>query len=94
MLRQFQLSLFLAASIFAGNGSANDQTSPPPVPLDEQTTSQLAASAGRVLKHANQAACHQNNCTILVANFVDPSGNTSALGMQLADAERTERKKR
>jgi TonB family protein len=86
MLRQFQLSLFLAVLIFVGNGSAGAQNPPAPGPLDQQTNAQLAALAGRVLKHANAAACHQNNCTILVANFVDSSGSTSVLGTQLADA--------
>jgi TonB family protein len=86
MLRQFQLSLLLGALIFAGNGSAAAQNPLAPIPLDQQINSQLAQLAGRVLDHPDGKTCHKKNCTILVANFVDRFGNTSLLGMQLADA--------
>ncbi|HXM98128.1 MAG TPA: TonB family protein [Candidatus Dormibacteraeota bacterium] len=86
MLRQFRLSFSLAAILFVGNGSAGAQNSPAPIPLDQQTNSQLDQLAGRVLDHPDGKTCHKKNCTILVANFVDRSGSTSLLGMQLADA--------
>jgi TonB family protein len=46
----------------------------------------LHALAGRILKRADGAKCHRNHCTILVANFIGPSGSTSRLGVELADS--------
>ncbi len=42
--------------------------------------------AARILKRADAAKCHRDHCTILVANFIGPSGSTSRLGIQLADS--------
>jgi TonB family protein len=86
MLLQLRLSLFLTLLIFVVNGSADAQNAPAPISLDQQTTSQLAELAERVLAHEHGTACHDKNCIILVANFVGPSGTTSVLGVQLADA--------
>ena len=86
MLRQLRISIFLVALIFVGRGSASAQNPPAPAPLDQQINSQLAELAARVLDRTDGKTCDKKNCTILVANFVDPSGSTSALGIQLADA--------
>lgn len=47
---------------------------------------QLRELGKRVLDHAGHAGCKKDSCTILVVNFAGPSGATSVLGMQLADA--------
>lgn len=47
---------------------------------------QIHSLAGRLLKRAEKVKCRADNCTILVANFTMPSGSTSHLGIQLADA--------
>ncbi|MGC1617545.1 MAG: energy transducer TonB [Candidatus Acidiferrum sp.] len=44
------------------------------------------ALAGHILKRADKAKCHPNQCAILVENFTWPSGLTSRLGVQLADS--------
>ena len=50
--------------------------------LDQQ--SQIQDLASRVLKHADAAGC-KKTCSILVANFTGETGQTSPLGVQLAD---------
>ncbi|HLK05899.1 MAG TPA: energy transducer TonB [Candidatus Acidoferrum sp.] len=54
--------------------------------LSRAQESQLYDLASRILKHADAAGCKKNSCTILVNNFAGPSGATTPLGMQLADA--------
>jgi TonB family protein len=83
MLHQFRLSILLVTLTFATNAAA--QNPPAPALLDQQINSQLAELAARVLDHADGKTCRKKNCTILVTNFVDESGSTSSLGMQLAD---------
>jgi TonB family protein len=53
--------------------------------LTTQQQDQLHDVVARVLKHADKAGCKKSACTILVANFTLPAGDTSQLGMQLAD---------
>src|SRR5215475_11327169 len=50
--------------------------------LDQQ--SQIQDLAARLLKHADTAGC-KKTCSILVANFTGETGQTSPLGVQLAD---------
>ena len=47
--------------------------------------SDIRLLANRVLKGAGKAECKKGSCSILVANFALPSGETSTLGLQLAD---------
>lgn len=73
------LSLF-----FCGAAPAQDpQAASAP---DAAYRADLHALAGRILKRADKTKCHPNHCAILVANFTGPSGSTSRLGIQLADA--------
>jgi len=48
-------------------------------------TEELKDLAARVLQRADKAGCEAGQCTILVVNFIGPTGTTSKLGMQLAD---------
>ena len=50
--------------------------------LDQQ--SQIQDLTTRLLKHADAAGC-KKTCSILVANFTGETGQTSPLGVQLAD---------
>jgi len=50
--------------------------------LEQQT--QIQDLAARLLKHADAAGC-KKTCSILVANFTGETGQTSPLGVQLAD---------
>ncbi len=92
----FRLALFLAVSaLLTLPFPANPDVPPGPAPqaplaLTSQQQDQLRDVAARVLKHADKAGCKKSNCTILVANFTDPSGSTSVLGIQLADAVSTQ----
>jgi len=47
---------------------------------------EIRALASRILRKAGKADCNPESCIILVENFKLPSGLTSQLGMQLADA--------
>ena len=51
------------------------------LPADE-----IRTFASHILRTAAKADCHPGNCTILILNFKLPSGLTSPLGIQLADA--------
>jgi TonB family protein len=46
----------------------------------------LESLAARILKRADKANCRPNSCTVLVANFTNPSGSTSRFSIQLADS--------
>ena len=59
---------------------------PQEVPSVTLPDDEIHALANRVLQKTEQANCKPRNCRILVANFTLPSGATSQLGMQLADA--------
>lgn len=52
-----------------------------PLPQD-----QIHSAASGLLHHAGKADCKPGSCRILVTNLILPSGDTSPLGMQLADA--------
>ncbi len=54
-------------------------------PTEPETVEDLAALAGSIAEYAVVAGCQPNTCTVLVANFTTPDGNTSAYGMRLAD---------
>ncbi|MGC2529619.1 MAG: energy transducer TonB [Candidatus Acidiferrum sp.] len=71
------LSLF-----FCGAACGQDQQTAP----EAAYRADLNALAGRILKRASKAKCYPHRCTILVANFIGPSGSTSRLGIQLADS--------
>lgn len=63
--------------------SAQAQASPPLLTVDQQ--SQVANLVSRLMGHASSVGCKPLTCKILVADFTDPSGNTSNLGMELAN---------
>lgn len=70
-------------SLFTGATLAQK---PSTLDFSAEQRSELHGLASRVLQHADKAGCKKNSCTILVVNFSGPSGATSTLGMQLADA--------
>ncbi|HYL85189.1 MAG TPA: TonB family protein [Candidatus Angelobacter sp.] len=86
----YWLAILLASSIALAPLSRTTPNDPPapqaPLALTSQQQDQVRDLASRVLKHADKAGCKKSSCTILVANFTGPSGSTSMLGMQLADA--------
>jgi len=47
---------------------------------------EIRTLANRILQEAGKLDCKPEDCSILVANFTLPSGATSQLGIQLADA--------
>src|SRR5712672_1789860 len=57
----------------------------PPITLSSEQRTQLHDVVSRVLSHADQVHCKAGRCDVLVANFADQKGNTSILGMQLAE---------
>lgn len=87
-----RLALFLSLSAFLAPLSPATFNVPPaqapqtPLALTSQQQDQLRDLVARVLKHADKAGCKKNTCTILVVNFAGPTGSTSILGMQFADA--------
>jgi len=87
-----RLALFLSLSAFLAPLSPATLNVPPaqvpqtPLALTSQQQHQLHDLVARVLQHADKAGCKKRTCTILAANFTEPSGSTSILGMQLADA--------
>lgn len=87
-----RLALFLSfAGFLAPLSPATPNLPPAPAPqtpavLTSQQQDQLRDLAARLLQHADKAGCKKGSCTILVGNFTGPSGSTSILGMQLADA--------
>jgi len=91
-LRFAQFALCLSLTTFLTSPSPATVMSPPAqspqtaLALTSQQQDQLRDLVSRVLKHADKAGCRKNSCTILVVNFAGPSGSTSILGMQLADA--------
>jgi TonB family protein len=72
----------LLSILFAGAAVAQK---PSPLGFSTGQQSELHGLASRILQHADKAGC-RNSCTILVVNFAGPTGATSALGIQLADA--------
>lgn len=65
-------------------------TSSPSIHAQKPDTSTLAYDelhtfVSRLLKSANAADCHKNDCQLLVANFALPNGSGSFYGRQLAD---------
>ena len=89
--RVTQLALFLAFSTFLSPLSHANFNAPPaqapqtPLALTSQQQDELHDLVARVLRHADKAGCKKSACTILVATFTLPSGDTAQLGMQLAD---------
>ena len=77
--------LALAVSFFVlSSAIAQDQ---PGAPTAEATSrGDLHTLAEGILKRAGASKCHPNHCTILVTNFIGPSGSTSRLGIRLADS--------
>jgi len=58
---------------------------PPPITLSSEQRTQLHDVVSRVLSRADQVCCKAGHCDVLVANFTDSKGDTSILGMQLAE---------
>jgi TonB family protein len=81
----FRISAVLAAALSSGicTEAQGPQT---PLTITSEQQVQLRELTSRILQHADSAGCKKNSCTILVANFGGPTGATSTLGMQLADA--------
>ena len=80
-------SLLFFTFLAALSPAQDPQTS---LALNAEQQKQVHDLVVRVLQHADKADCKKNACTILVANFTNSSGSTSAFGMQLADAVSTE----
>jgi len=74
----FTASLFVVTECWA-------QLPTTPAPLSAEQRTQLHDLVSRVLSHANQVRCGAGRCDVLVANFIDSKGDTSILGMQLAE---------
>ncbi|HET9805089.1 MAG TPA: energy transducer TonB [Candidatus Acidoferrum sp.] len=72
--------------LFASSVCSIAQSPQSPLTLSNQQQSQLYLLASRILQNADKAGCKKGSCKILVNNFAGPSGATSRLGMQLADA--------
>jgi TonB-like protein len=77
----FSLSISLAFGV-----RSIAQSPQVPLTLSNQQQSQLYQLATRILQNADKAGCKKGSCKILVNNFAGPTGATSRLGMQLADA--------
>jgi TonB family protein len=94
--RVSRLALFLSFSAFHAPLYPATRNVPPsqapqtPLALNSQQQDQLRDLVARVLQHADKAGCKKNSCTILVVNFTVPTGSTSILGMQFADAVSTQ----
>jgi TonB family protein len=84
-IRFLLISLLLTILGLTPTTPARSQDQPNAVTLTAQQEDQLRDLAGRVLEHSDKAGCRKSDCTILVTNFIGPTGSTSALGMQLAD---------
>jgi hypothetical protein len=80
-----QVSAILVAALSSGI-NAEAQASKVPLTITSEQQVQIRELTSRILQHADSAGCKKNSCTILVANFAGPTGSTSALGIQLADA--------
>lgn len=63
----------------AGSASKNSGREPETVP-------DLSALAASIAVHVSGTGCQPKICTVLVTNFTLPDGDTTAYGMQLADA--------
>ena len=72
--------LFFVAGLARGQDQLNSSGANP---LSDAELEQLAS---RLVKKASKARCHPGRCTLLVTDFVAPSGSTSRLGVQLADS--------
>ncbi|SRR5882724_356416 len=83
-----RISCVAAAEVFLFSLFAGAALAQKPAALDFSTNqqSELRGLSSLVLQHADKAGCKKNACAILVVNFAGPTGATSALGMQLADA--------
>jgi len=75
-----RIGMILASFLLAG-ASARAQTQPVR-PLPEAT---LREFASRFLRDKDKAGCKLPKCSILVADFTNTSGETSRLGIALAD---------
>lgn len=72
----------LSSSLFIlGAAGSNAQISSTPPPTEPE----VRAAASRILQKAGKADCKSSHCRILVADFTLLDGQTSPLGMQLAD---------
>ena len=76
--------LFFTAFFLFFPKLAISQLSQSQLKLTHDQQSQIQDLVARVLKHADAAGC-KKACSILVANFTGETGQTSPLGVQLAD---------
>ncbi|HWT89015.1 MAG TPA: energy transducer TonB [Candidatus Angelobacter sp.] len=76
--------LMLVAILFAVARSAA-QVPTAAIALSSEQRTQLHDLVSRTLSRADQVRCKAGHCDVLVANFTDQKGNTSILGMQLAE---------
>lgn len=83
-LHMFARIVFPALLLLLGTPISPAQTSPTRIELSRDQQSEMRDLASRLLKHADSAGC-KKTCTILVANFTGESGQTSLLGMRIAD---------
>src|SRR5215475_14417558 len=77
-------TFFFAALLLLSPKIVLSQLSQSQLKLTSDQQSQIQDLAARLLKHADSAGC-KKTCSILVANFTGESGQTSPLGVQLAD---------
>lgn len=83
----FRVSRFLAILVLSLVAIARSAAQVPtaPITLSPEQSTKLHNLVSRVLSHANQVRCKPGRCDVLVTNFTDQKGNTSILGMQLAE---------
>jgi TonB family protein len=77
----WRLPILALASLAASTLSLAQDSTPLVLPQSD-----IRLLANRILKNAGKVDCKPGACKILVANFALPSGDTSALGLQLSDA--------
>jgi len=85
-LRTIRFVVVALGTFFFAAGIARAQDEQSSSARGELYQEQIHSLAGRLLKRAEKVKCRADSCTILVANFTMPSGSTSHLGIQLADA--------
>lgn len=82
----FRLFQAIACFVFLLLGrQAAAQAPQDPLVLTSSQQDQLRSLAKRILDHSSSAGCKKNSCTVLVTNFTLPMGQTSRLGIHLAD---------
>lgn len=78
--------LAVAAMLFFIASPARWQDQLTPSDTNSLSDAELEKLASRLVKKASKAECRPGKCTLLVTDFIAPSGSTSRLGVQLADS--------